>query len=185
MDSSPIALAFQFAAASEMQRVNDREWRVSRSGKELALVFSDGLGEARLIVGRDYPANGWASPAYRLRVAAPQLILDYSGEDRLTGVGLFEGDRTQAKSIGCAQPSDGARCFRIEFDEYCDYILLNAGSVGDAITAWGVTFHGRAVWLRVSKRDGARIRWLDGLSCVAPALGVKVEYNETQEELCL
>lgn len=181
-DAEGVAVGFQFAAGCTIRQASDRQWSALRSGRELALVHSDGLGEARLITGRERPTNGWASPAYGVRRSAPQLILDIVMPNRLTGLGFFPGAGHRATSIACAQPSGDARCFRIETADHCDYVLLNVGPVDTAIAAWGVTFCGRAAWLRVSPRGATRLRWLDGMSCVAPDLGLRHEYDRIEAE---
>ena len=181
---SNVSLPFQFASGCTLQRERQGQWRASRAGAELALVFSDGLEEAQLIVGREYPTNGWISSGYGVRVAAPQLTVEVAQSRSLTGLAIFDGVGVGAMSMSCAEPSANARCFRIESEEYCDYVLVNVGPVDDVVTAWGVTFRGRVAWLRVSSKEGTRIRWLEGISCVAPTFGLKYEYDEVQEEFC-
>jgi len=177
-DSGDVALSFQFAPECAVNHIADGELTVQRGDIALAFAYSHGLGGAKVVAGCESPLNGWVSPRYGERVAAPQLMFNMAGGCRLSSMAVLQQDGAKRIAIAGEQPTPSARCFRIDSNDFCDYVLLNIGPLDAPVAAWGVSFQGRVAWLRIHRDGGCRLRWLDGRSCIAPRHGACYEYDE-------
>jgi hypothetical protein len=175
---APAHFAFQWAAHCEIDRASDWHVDVRARGKALRLAWSAGLGSPAIVCGRLNPTNGWVSPAYGERLPAPQLLVPITRDAGHTAFVLDLEESSQALRVEC-ETSDHARIFRLVRDASVDIVLLNSGSIDEAITADGCTFEGRIAWIRIRHRERPSVRWVEGRSLSAPRWSVRHAFSET------
>lgn len=170
-------IAFQLAEGCALHPVDDTHLVIRNGPQTLSMAYSDALGPLESFVGCESPMNGWVSPRYGARVAAPQMLFGIA-VGRPGAFALY-GQHVKAPfSIECRLPTPTSRAFRIFSGGTTDIVLLNADAPNGTIEQWGVVFSGRLVWLRIPDRGRPTVHCLDGSSLIASAQGLHCRFDD-------
>lgn len=174
---TPMHFAFQWAPRCELTHAASAQITALSDGVGVHLAWSEGLGPGEIVCGREHPTNGWVSPAYAERVAAPQLLVRTTGRADLTAFTLVGEETTRGVTVQCEAPSATTRWLRIVTDSAIDIVLLNLGPATRSVEAHGVAFEGRAAWIRVPNAGRPSVRWLEGRACAAPQWSIQYAFS--------
>jgi hypothetical protein len=179
---APRHFAFQCASHCETYPAGDRQVDVRTHGAVLRFAWSTGLGTPDIVCGRVYPTNGWVSPAYGERLAAPQILVPFEHASGLTAFALGVYGSTRSLRIECERGSGSARIFRLMHDDGIELVLLNSGSVNEPVMADEIAFEGRIAWIRIPHGGRPSVRWLEGRSLSAPRWSVRHAFSQLVPE---
>jgi len=180
-----LSFGLQLAIGARVTRESKAQaLRVDAGRACLDIAVSDGLVLDRIMSGETDPVGGWVSPRYGERREAPMLRYRTTGAPgpHATLLSPSAKDRPLPKIEVFPFPA-GACAFRISDDRCVDYLMVSSKDDETGLSALGVEFAGKLLWLRTVGGVLEELRWLEGRRVVWQEQGLQVNTRGIVEEL--
>jgi hypothetical protein len=150
---------------------------------EVTIIYSDELLVSGRHLGRKNPIRGWVAPRYGELQPATQLEFRPAGDGDTAAFALGVNSEAPIRRVTSCRVGQSTVAFQLDGSVFSDYILVNAGSPDTPVSAFGIEFTGRLVWLRVGGPANAEVRAFDVVSCKAPVFGIDLNFGTRQREI--
>jgi hypothetical protein len=183
-ESSPeeARFLFQLAPGADVE-ARPAHLEITRGGTSMALVYSSGLEHEAPRRGSLDPISGWVSPRYGEIIAAPQVVLRVTDQERLSAIVLRGSEEPAISSIGCQTLSGGASAIRVEGTGFSDLVVLNLGPAkGQPVLLERISFDGEVLWLREAGDGSLALRALAAREVTLPDHGIALSAAADPED---